>query len=91
MLAFRDLQKSLLICGALLSVAFALAGCSSQLADLTPADAQVHPKEPGAYLPVHDLPPDRDQAVIPPEQRAKIEAELAAARDRQAIAAKDAK
>lgn len=91
MLAFRDLQKSLLIRGALLSVAFALAGCSSQLADLTPADAQAHPKEPGAYLPVHDLPPDRDQAVIPPEQRAKIEAELAAARDRQAIAAKDAK
>lgn len=91
MLAFRDLHKSLLIRGALLSVAFALAGCSSQLADLTPADAQAHPKEPGAYLPVHDLPPDRDQAVIPPEQRAKIEAELAAARDRQAIAAKDAK
>lgn len=91
MLAFRDLQKSRLICGALLSVTFALAGCSSQLADLTPADAQAHPKEPGSYLPVHDLPPDRDQAVIPPEQRAKIEAELAAARDRQAIAAKDAK
>ena len=90
MLAFRDLQKSLLICGAL-SVAFVLAGCSSQLADLTPADAQAHPKEPGSYLPVHDLPPDRDQAVIPPDQRAKIEAELAAARDRQAIAAKDAK
>ena len=39
---------------------------------------------------VHDLPPDRDQAVIPPDQRAKIEAELAAARDRQAVA-KDAK
>jgi len=47
--------------------------------------------EPGSYLPVHDLPPDRDQAVIPPDQRAKIEAELAAARDRQAVAAKDAK
>jgi len=40
---------------------------------------------------VHDLPPGRDQAVIPPEQRAKIEAELAAARDRQNVAAKDAK
>ena len=91
MLAFRDLQKSLLICGALLSTVFVLGGCSSQLADLTPADAQAHSKEPGSYLPVHDLPPDRDQAIIPPEQRAKIEAELAAARDRQAIAAKDAK
>ena len=91
MLALRDLQKSLLICGALLIAACALGGCSSQLADMTPSDAQAHPKDPNAYLPVHDLPPDRDQAVIPPDQRAKIEAELAAARDRQAVAAKDAK
>ncbi|MBB4367814.1 hypothetical protein GGD63_000583 [Bradyrhizobium sp. cir1] len=91
MLALRDLQKTLPIRGALLMVALALGGCSSQFADLTPADAQAHPKEPGTYLPVHDLPPDRDQAVIPPDQRAKIEAELAAARDRQAVAAKDAK
>ncbi|MCP3372044.1 hypothetical protein [Bradyrhizobium cajani] len=91
MLALRDVQKSLPICGALLMVALVLGGCSSQLADMTPADAQAHPREPGSYLPVHDLPPDRDQAIIPPEQRAKIEAELAAARDRQAVAAKDAK
>lgn len=91
MLALRVLQKLLLIGGTLLSVAFALGGCSSQFADMTPADAQAHPKEPGAYLPVHDLPPDRDQAIIPPDQRAKIEAELAAARDRQAVAAKEAK
>ena len=91
MSAFRDLQKSLLICGTLLGVGFVLGACSSQLADMTPADAQAHPREPGSYLPVHDLPPDRDEAVIPPEQRAKIEAELAAARDRQAVAAKDAK
>lgn len=91
MLAFRDLQKSLPICGALLMAAFALGGCSSQLADMSAADTPAHPREPGAYLPVHDLPPDRDQAIIPPDQRAKIEAELAAARDRQAVAAKDAK
>ncbi|TWB04424.1 hypothetical protein [Bradyrhizobium stylosanthis] len=91
MLALWDLQKSLPIRGALLMAALALGGCSSQLADLTPADAQAHPREPGTYLPVHDLPPDRDQAVITPDQRAKIEAELAAARDRQAVAAKDAK
>lgn len=90
-LALRDLQKSLPICGALLIAALALGGCSSQLADYTPTDGQAHPREPGSYLPVHDLPPDRDQAVIPPDQRAKIEAELAAARDRQSVAAKDAK
>ena len=90
-MALWDLQKTLPIRGALLIAALAVGGCSSQLADMTPADAQAHPREPGTYLPVHDLPPDRDQAVIPPEQRAKIEAELAAARDRQAVAGKDAK
>ena len=42
-------------------------------------------KEGGTYLPVHDLPPDRDNQLIPPDQRAKIEAELKAARDRQAV------
>ncbi|MCA1432876.1 hypothetical protein I6F33_07780 [Bradyrhizobium sp. BRP20] len=91
MLALWDLQKTLSICGAVLIAALALGGCSSQLADLAPADAPPRTREPGSYLPVHDLPPDRDQAIIPLEQRAKIEAELAAARDRQAAAAKDAK
>ncbi|OAF05629.1 hypothetical protein AYJ54_01620 [Bradyrhizobium centrolobii] len=91
MLALRDLQKTRLVCGALLIVALGLAGCTSQIADLTPADTQAHPKDPSTYLPVHDLPPARDEAVIPPDKRAKIEAELAAARDRQAVAAKDAK
>jgi hypothetical protein len=90
-LALWDLRKTLPICGALLMVALAVGGCSSQLADMSATDTPAHPREPGAYLPVHDLPPDRDQAVIPPDQRAKIEAELAAARDRQAVAAKDAK
>ncbi|MGV7215854.1 hypothetical protein [Bradyrhizobium sp. UFLA05-112] len=91
MLALRDRQTRRLAPCALLIIAFTLGGCSSQIADLTPADTQPHPKEAGGYLPVHDLPPARDEAVIPPDQRAKIEAELAAARDRQAAAAaKDA-
>lgn len=68
--------------------AFALAGCSSSIADLPlgspAADASAHPKEPDGYLPVHDIPPERDEAVIPPDQRAKIQSELIAARDRQA-------
>lgn len=74
--------------GALAVSALALAGCSTSIADFaTPADAPAKPKEAGAYLPVHDLPPDRDEAVIPPADRAKIEAELIKARDRQASAA----
>jgi hypothetical protein len=89
-------NKRALALGALLLLsALALGGCSSSIADLplvgTPADAPARPKDAGAYLPVHDLPPDRDEAVIPPAERAKIEKELAAARDRQAlVAAKDA-
>jgi len=84
-------QRRALIFGALLASALALAGCSSSIADLplvgTPADAPARPKEAGSYLPVHDLPPDREEAAMNPAERAKIEAELVAARDRQASAA----
>jgi len=84
-------QNRTLAFGALLASALTLAGCASTIADLpvvgTPADAPARPKEAGAYLPVHDMPPDRDEDVIPPKERAKIEAELVAARERQAAAA----
>jgi hypothetical protein len=77
-----------LAAGALLLSALALGGCSTSIADLpligTPSDAPDRPKEAGAYLPVEDLPPNRDAAVIAPADQAKIKAELLAARDRQA-------
>ena len=76
---------------ALLLSALALGGCSTSIADLplvgTPADAPARPKEAGAYLPVHDLPPSRDEAALPPAQQAQIQRELTAARDQQASAA----
>ena len=79
-----------LLWGVLLTSALALGGCSTSIADLpligTPADAPGRPKEAGAYLPVEDLPPDRDQAAIAPAEQAEIKAELLAARDRQASA-----
>jgi hypothetical protein len=82
-------QSRTLALAALLSAALSLAGCSSQIADLpligTPADAPARPKEPGAYLPVNDLPPDRDEATMDAKERARIQAELIAARDRQAV------
>jgi len=85
-----DRRGKALAFGALLTAALALGGCSTTIADLpavgTPADAPERPKEPGAYLPVHDLPPDREEAIISPAERAKIEAELAAAREHQAAA-----
>lgn len=75
------------VCGAL-----TLSACSTPIADLqapTSAEAPSH-REPGGYLPVNELPQGRDTATISPEERAKIEKELMAARDRQASAsAKD--
>ena len=68
--------------------ALAIGGCSTQIADMpgigVPTDAPQRPKEAGAYLPVHDLPPDREEAAMKPAELAKIQAELTAARDRQA-------
>jgi hypothetical protein len=89
-----DRQKRWLASAALLAAlttsALALSACTSSIADLplvgTPSDAPERPKEQGAYLPVNDLPPNRDEQVLDPKERAKIQAELIAARDRQAIA-----
>jgi hypothetical protein len=76
---------------AVLMSALAVSGCSTSIADLPgvglPGDAPARPKEANGYLPVHDLPPAREEAVIKPAEQAKIQAELLAARDRQAAAA----
>jgi hypothetical protein len=81
----------MLVAGALFVCALALAGCSTSIADLpivgTPADAPARPKEQGGYMPVNNLPPDRDEAAMDLATREKLKAELAAARDRQAAAA----
>src|SRR6266404_5401367 len=73
---------------ALFASAFALGGCSTQIADMpalgVPAGAPERPKEAGGYLPVHDLPPERNEEAIKPAELAKIQSELTAARDRQA-------
>lgn len=80
---------AVLCLGTLVAMTLALAGCSTSIADLpvgSAADTSA-PHEPNGYLPVHDLPPDREEAVIPPAERAKIQAELLKARDHQATAA----
>jgi len=88
-----DRNRRTLALGALLLSALALGGCSSSIAELpivgTPAGAPSRPSEPGGYLPVEDLPPDRDQAALPLDEQAKIKKELLAARDRQASAVKE--
>jgi hypothetical protein len=82
--------RALTMAALLLSMT-ALGGCASSITDMplvgTPADAPERPKEAGSYLPVHDLPPDREAAAMAPAERARIQAELLAARDRQASVA----
>jgi hypothetical protein len=86
--AGRDIRT--LAAAVLLLSTLALGSCSTSIADLplvgTPADAPARPKEAGAYLPVNDLPADREDAAMPPAEQAKLLKELAAARDRQAAA-----
>jgi hypothetical protein len=74
---------------ALVVAALALSGCSTSIADITGFGASdaPKPKEPSGYLPVHDLPPPRDEPVIKPADQTKIQADLLAMRDRQAAAA----
>jgi hypothetical protein len=73
----------------LLLVALALGGCSTSIAEipLGGASSDARAKEPAAYLPVNELPPARDEAAMDPAERAKVQKELIAARERQALAA----
>lgn len=64
-----------------------LGGCASQIADMPlmglPANTPARPATPAEYLPVHDLPAPRSEAVLDPAQQDKLEKDLIAARDRQ--------
>jgi hypothetical protein len=84
--------KGALAGAALLLTALALGGCSTSIADipLGSASSDTRAKD-AAYLPVNELPPARDEAAMDAAERAKVQKELVAARDRQAsaVAAKD--
>lgn len=83
-----DRAQKALTGAALLLAAVSLGACSTSISEMplagTPADAPVHPGDNGVYLPVNDLPPDRDEAAMDPAERAKLKKELLAARERQA-------
>lgn len=83
-------SKVWFVAGAILAT-IPLSGCSTSVADLpivgVPEGAPKRPKDPGAFPAVHDLPAPREQTALDPAEQARIESELAAARDRQAAAA----
>jgi hypothetical protein len=70
-----------------LIAAATIAGCSSVFSELPkdlgglPEGAPARSEMPPAYPHVHEMPPPRDSTVLTAEQRKKLEAELAAARD----------
>ena len=75
----------IIVCAAILSVT--LGGCSIPVADLPgiglPANAPARSDNPPAYLPVHDVPPPRDEAVLTADEQKKIQTDLLNARDKQ--------
>jgi hypothetical protein len=74
----------IIVCAA---VSATLGGCSIPVADLPgiglPANAPARSDNPPAYLPVHDVPPPRDEAVLTADEQKKIRADLLNARDKQ--------
>jgi hypothetical protein len=73
-----------------LTLASALAGCASTVADLPtqlgglPTGTPERQSEPTAYPAVHDMPPPRQDVVLTDEEQKRTTAELAALRARQA-------
>ena len=72
-----------------LLVALALGGCSTSISEMPigSASSDTRATETSAYLPVNAVPPERDEAAMDPAERAKVQKELVAARERQASAA----
>lgn len=90
-IAFVDKQMTALAAGALLLLSLSLGGCATSTAGSSLMDARAEapaPPKTSAYLPVEDLPPERETRAMTPDERSKLRKELIAARDRQAAAAK---
>jgi len=69
----------------MLVVAFAAAGCTSQLADMAePTNTPARPAADRAFPSVNDMPATRDTKPLSAEERQRISDELSAIRDRQA-------
>jgi hypothetical protein len=77
-----------LTAAALLLAALALGGCSTSISEMSigSAASDTRPKEAGAYMPVNETPPAREESAMDPAERAKVQKELIAARERQALA-----
>lgn len=90
-IAYSNERRTRLAAGALLLLSLSLGGCatSTGAASLMDARAEVAaPPKTSAYLPVEDMPPDRETPTMTTDETSKLKKELLAARDRQAAAVK---
>jgi hypothetical protein len=90
-IAYVYRQIAALAAGTPLLLSLSLGGCATSTAGSSLMDARAEAPLPqtSAYLPVHDLPPQREMPAMTSDERSKLQKELIAARDRQLAAAKD--
>ena len=77
--------------GALLLLSLSLGGCATATGGSSLMDARAEvaaPPKTSAYLPVEDMPPDRQMPTMTTDETSKLKKELLAARDRQAAVVK---
>ena len=86
-IAYLYKQITALAAGALLLLSFSLGGYATSSAGSSLMDARAEapmPPKTSVYLPLEDLPPQREMPAMTPDERLKLQKELIAARDRQA-------
>jgi hypothetical protein len=90
-IAYVYKQITALAAGTLLMLSLSLGGCATSTGGSSLMDARAEapaPPKTSAYLPVEDLPAQREKPVMTPDERSKLQKGMIAARYRQAAAAK---
>jgi predicted small secreted protein len=90
-IAYSNERRTRLAARALLLLSFSLGGCATSTTGSSLMDARAEvaaPPKTGAYLPVEDMPPDRQTPTLTTDETSKLKKELIAARDRQTVAVK---
>lgn len=90
-IAYVYKQITALAAGAQLLLSFSLGGCATSTAGSSLMDARAEapvPPKSSVYLPLDDLPPQREKPAMTSDERLKLQKELIAARDRQVAAGK---
>jgi len=90
-IAYVDQPIAALAAGTALLLSLTLGGCATSNGGSSLLDARAEvpaPPKTTVYLPVQELPPNREAPAMTADERLKLKKELIAARDRQAAAVK---